>query len=206
MLCWRRWPAEPQSSRHRPWEEFTKLPGWFRAYNLASAVSAEALSAELVKFARNKPRAGQIDLERFRADKIVRDYERGSRRRQATAWSLSTWQLTAVQLRRPISLAKSREFTPMDGFRSLKWSPNPIVYAVFIGIALILSARNLYIALDDAAYIDYFSHNTYWFDAPAVRGLELVAFDHRGTAVEYVYHSDGNRTWPRGRFEGDNIY
>ena len=63
--------------------------------------------------------------------------------------SLSTWQLTAVQLRRPISLRKSREFTPMDGFLSLKWSPNPIVYAVFIGIALILSARNLYIALDD---------------------------------------------------------
>jgi len=73
--------------------------------------------------------------------------------------------------RRPVTPpyfpAKSREFTPMDGFLSLKWSPNPIVYAVFIGIALILSARNLYIALDDAAYIDYFSHNTYWFDAPA---------------------------------------
>lgn len=44
--------------------------------HLASAVSVEALSAELVKFSRSEPRAGQIDLERFRADKIVRDYER----------------------------------------------------------------------------------------------------------------------------------
>ncbi len=67
----------------------------------------------------------------------------------------------------PYCPAKSREFSTVDGFLSLKWSPSPIAYAVFIGIALILSARQLYIALDDAAYIDYFSRNTYWFDVPA---------------------------------------
>ncbi len=43
---------------------------------LASAVSAEAFSTELLKFSRSEPGAGRIDVERFRADKIVRDYER----------------------------------------------------------------------------------------------------------------------------------
>jgi glycosyltransferase involved in cell wall biosynthesis len=43
---------------------------------LASANSAEALSNELLKFAKNKPALGPGGLEKFRVGNIVREYER----------------------------------------------------------------------------------------------------------------------------------
>jgi glycosyltransferase involved in cell wall biosynthesis len=43
---------------------------------LASAISAQALSSELLKFAQNQPARGQAGLERYRVGNIVREYER----------------------------------------------------------------------------------------------------------------------------------
>jgi hypothetical protein len=60
--------------------------------------------------------------------------------------------------------AQSRGSSAPDGFGLLKWWPNPLALAVFIGFAVILSTRQLYIAPDDIPYIDYFSNNAYWLD------------------------------------------
>ncbi len=43
--------------------------------SLASAISAEALSAELQRFAANRPTTEHITLERYEAAKIVKEYE-----------------------------------------------------------------------------------------------------------------------------------
>lgn len=43
---------------------------------VASAISAQALSAELLRFARNKPASPEINLEPFRVEKIAGQYER----------------------------------------------------------------------------------------------------------------------------------
>ncbi len=61
----------------------TPAPGGLReiaqsvqGVQLASAISAEALATEMLKFAQSGTAARQIDVERYRAERIVREYER----------------------------------------------------------------------------------------------------------------------------------
>ncbi|WGJ16193.1 glycosyltransferase [Methylocapsa sp. D3K7] len=54
-------------------EEIERSTGGVR---LTAAVSAASLSTELVRFTSNRPKIAQINLDQFRVDKIVKEYER----------------------------------------------------------------------------------------------------------------------------------
>jgi hypothetical protein len=72
---------------------------------------------------------------------------------------------TAVEMGAAAQLIAIPSSTGKNGnssFDSITWTPTAPTLIIFVLVALLLSSRQLYIALDDAAYLDYFANNTYW--------------------------------------------
>jgi hypothetical protein len=67
-------------------------------------------------------------------------------------------------LTRPYFRAKSTGFSPAGGVNAPQWPATLASLLVFFAISLILSAREIYVAIDDLNYVAYFSNSALFYE------------------------------------------
>ncbi len=75
-------------------------------------------------------------------------------------------------LTRPYFPAKSMGFSPAKGIDALQWPATLASLLVFFAISFILSAREIYVAVDDLNYVAYFSNSELFYERLELEGAD----------------------------------